>query len=131
MKRTVKINEGYIPTTKDKKPVQLQTGVLRRLVHPDTVQSKNVAVSILTMNPGDEVAAHYHKQREEVYFILSGEGIALHIEEGKKETIKYEKDLSIHIPVGTIHDIKAVGNEPLRILVIMAPPLPIDDAHLA
>jgi putative monooxygenase len=128
MKRTVKINEGYIPTDK---PVQLQAGVLRRLVHPDTVKSKNVAVSVLTMNPGDTVAPHYHKQREEVYFILSGEGIAIHIEEGKKETIKYEKDLSIHIPVGTIHDIKATGNEPLRILVIMAPPLPIDDAHRA
>ncbi len=128
MKSTVKISEGIIP--KDK-PVQLKSGVLRRLIHPDTVKSKNVAVSLLIMNPGDEVAPHYHNEREEVYYILSGEGIAIHRGNEGEEKIKFEKNLAIHIPPKVIHDIKATGNEPLWILVIMAPPLPVDDAHRA
>lgn len=130
MKSTVKITEGYTPTDKNK-PVQLRSGNLRRLIHPDTVNSKNVAVAILVMNPGDEVAPHYHKTREEVYFILSGEGISTHkYKGGEEETLRYVKDLSIYIPIGTIHDIKVAGKEPLKILVITSPPLPADDSHL-
>jgi len=128
MKSTVRIHEGIIP--KDK-PVQLKSGSLRRLIHPDTVKSKNVAVSLLVMNPGDEVAPHYHNEREEVYYILSGEGVAVHKEEGEEEKIVFEKNLAIHIPPKVVHDIKCTGNEPLWILVIMAPPLPVDDAHRA
>ncbi len=129
MKSTVKTSEGIIP--KDK-PVQLKSGVLRRLIHPHTpVKSENVAVSLLVMNPGDEVDPHYHNEREEVYYILSGEGIAVHKGKGGEEKIKFEKDLAIHIPPKTVHDIKATGTEPLRILVIMAPPLPVDDSQRA
>ena len=128
MKSTVKISEGIIP--KDK-PVQLKSGLLRRLIHPDTVKSKNVALSLLVMNPGDEVDPHYHNEREEVYYVLCGEGIAIHREKEKEEKIRLEKNLSIHIPPKVIHDIKCTGNEPLWILVIMAPPLPMDDAHRA
>ena len=126
MKSTATLDEGYIPTN----PVQLKSGLLRRLIHPDApVKSKNMAIAALTLNPGDEVAPHYHKEREEVYFILSGEGVGVHVENGKVEEIKYLKDLLIHIPPGVIHDIKVTGTEPLRLLNVLAPPLPIDDAH--
>jgi len=126
MKSSVKATEGIIPKNK---PVQLKSGTLRRLIHPDTGTSKNVAVSLLVMNPGDEVRPHYHKMREEVYYILSGEGTASHWGENGEEKIKLEKDLAVPIPPNVVHDIKCSGNEPLRILVIMAPPLPVDDAH--
>jgi mannose-6-phosphate isomerase-like protein (cupin superfamily) len=131
MKSTVTFSEGFIPSGKGK-PVQLSSGVLRRLIHPElAVKSKNVALSLLVMNPGDEVAPHFHKEREEIYFVLSGEGVAIHKDGDDIEEIKYVKDLSIHIPPNVVHDIKVVGNEPLALLVIMAPPLPIDDAHKA
>ena len=46
MKSTVKFSEGYIPNEKDK-PVQLRSGVLRRLIHPNlSVKSKNRDISI-------------------------------------------------------------------------------------
>jgi mannose-6-phosphate isomerase-like protein (cupin superfamily) len=128
MKSTATLDEGYVPTN----PVQLKSGFLRRLIHPDApVKSKNVAVAILTLKPGDEVFPHFHKEREEIYFILSGEGVGVHVENGKEEEIKYVKDLLIHIPIGVVHNIKVVGSEPLRLLNMLAPPLPIDDAHRA
>jgi mannose-6-phosphate isomerase-like protein (cupin superfamily) len=128
MKSSVKITEGIIP--KDK-PVQLKSGTLRRLIHPDTGTSKNVAVSLLVMNPGDTVRPHFHKMREEVYYILSGEGLAIHRDGDKEEEIKLEKNLAVPIPPNVVHDIKCTGDEPLWVLVIMAPPLPVDDAHCA
>ena len=131
MKSTVKFSEGHIPDGKDK-PVQLDSGVLRRLIHPHLpVKSKNVALSLLVMNPGDEVTPHFHKEREELYFILSGEGVAVHKNGDEIEEIKYEKNLAIHIPPNVIHDIKCVGSEPLSLLVIMAPPLPMEDSQKA
>ena len=126
MKSSIKIAEGIIP--KDK-PVQLKSGTLRRLVHPDAGTSKNVAVSLLVMDPGDEVAPHYHELREEVYFILSGEGIAKHKHPAGEEVIQLEKNLTVPIPPNVVHDIKCTGAEPLWVLVIMAPPLPVDDSH--
>ena len=125
MKSFVRISEGLIPQDK---PVQLQSGTLRRMIHPDNGIPLNVAVSLLIMNPGDEVAPHYHKQREEVYYILSGEGTAVHRDSSGEETIKLEKNIAIPIPKNMIHDIKCTGQEPLWILVIMAPPLPVDDS---
>ena len=131
MKSTVRLDEGYTPTGKNA-PVQLRSGKLRRLIHPDTVKSQNIGVAVLTMNPGDEVAPHYHKTREEVYFILSGEGISTHrYKNGEEETVRYVKGLSIYLPMGTVHDIKVAGNEPLEILVIASPALPMDDSYLA
>lgn len=127
MKTVFKVSEG-IPL--EKAPVQLKNGTLTRFFHPATGTSKNIGVSLLVMNPGDEVAPHYHKDREEIYFILSGEGIAIHKEKGKEEKIKYEKDLLIYIPPYVIHDIKVTGQESLWILIIFAPPLPVDDQHL-
>lgn len=128
MKSIVTINEGVIP---EPKPVQLKSGLLRRLIHPDLGNSKNVAISLLVMNPGDEVLPHYHEKREEVYYILSGEGVAVHKENDSVEEIKLEKNIAIPISPRVIHDIKCTGNEPLWILVVMAPPLPIDDSHRA
>jgi mannose-6-phosphate isomerase-like protein (cupin superfamily) len=81
------------------------------------------------MNPGDEVLPHYHEKREEVYYILSGEGVAVHKENDSVEEIKLEKNIAIPIAPRVIHDIKCTGNESLWILVIMAPPLPVDDSH--
>ena len=128
MKSTVKLSEGIIPK---EKPVQLKSGTLTRLINPSTSTLKNVGVSLLVMNPGDEVAPHYHKKREEVYYIISGEGIAIHKENGREEEIRLEKNMAIAIPENVIHDIKCTGSEPLRILVIFSPPLPLDDAHCA
>lgn len=128
MKSVVRISDGLIPTDK---PVQLQSGTLRRLIHPDNDTPLNVAVSLLVMNPGDEVAPHFHTQRDEVYYILSGEGTAVHKDDNGEAEIKLEKNIAIPIPKNMIHDIKCTGPEPLWILVIMAPPLPVEDAHRA
>jgi len=128
MKSVVRISDGLIP---EDKPVQLQSGILRRMIHPDNGTPLSVAVSLLIMNPGDEVAPHYHKHREEVYYILSGEGVAVHRNTEGEEEIKLEKNIAIPIPKNMIHDIKCTGEEPLWILVIMSPPLPVDDSYRA
>ena len=67
----------------------------------------------------------------EVYYILSGEGIAIHKENGREEEIQLEKNLAIAIPENVVHDIKCTGTGPLSILVIFSPPVPMDDAHCA
>lgn len=119
-KSTFKVGEGLIP----RKPGQLVSGKLMRLIHPEAGVSKNLGISILMMNPGDAVLPHYHVGKEEAYFVICGEGEVTHTHRttGEVEEIKLEKNLAIYVEPEMIHDIRCTGNEPLWMLVIVYPP---------
>jgi mannose-6-phosphate isomerase-like protein (cupin superfamily) len=73
--------------------------------------------------PNIGVPYHYHKERESILIILSGEGIEI-IEE--KETKIYTGDV-LFIPAMEKHTIKNTGNEDLRFIEFFTnPPLSKD-----
>lgn len=94
-------------------------GLVKRLIHPSTTGSENLAVSIAFVNPGEELPPHRHAN-EEAYFILQGEGI-MTIED-YEGTIQLNKYLSVYIPANKTHYTKNTGNEPLVMLCSLTPP---------
>jgi len=91
-------------------------GLVKRLIHPSTIGSKNIAVSICYLNPGEEITKHRH-EFEEVYFILNGEG-TMTLED---QTIRLEKNLLVYIPGNALHGQINDGDEPLEILCSLSP----------
>ncbi len=89
-----------------------------RLVHPDTVGSDNLGVSMCIMQPGEVVARHRHDY-EEAYYIVRGRGeMTL---EGH-EVIRLEPGLSVYVAAGEVHGQVNDGDEPLEILCSLSPP---------
>jgi quercetin dioxygenase-like cupin family protein len=91
---------------------------VRRLVHPKTVGSKLLGVSICLMEPGDEIRRHRHSY-EEAYFVVRGSG-AMYLEgEG---FIRLEPGLSVYVQPERVHGQVNDGDEPLHIICSLAPP---------
>lgn len=94
-------------------------GLVKRLIHPTTTGSENVAVSIAFVNPGEELPPHRHSN-EEAYFILQGTGF-MTIEDYDEE-IHLKKNLSVFMPANKEHYTKNTGDEPLVMLCSLSPP---------
>lgn len=106
--------------------VRLEDGVrfdglgaeVRRLVHPTTVGSTNLGVSICRMEPGEVVPRHRHAY-EEAYFIVQGTG-EMYLE--GHEPIRLEPGLSVYIAEGEVHGQVNDGRERLDIVCSLSPP---------
>jgi mannose-6-phosphate isomerase-like protein (cupin superfamily) len=106
----VRIDEG--------RPFHALGATVRRLIHPTTVGSKLLGVSICLMEPGDEIRRHRHSY-EEAYFVVRGNG-AMYLEgEG---FIRLEPGLSVYVPPDRVHGQVNDGDEPLHIICSLAPP---------
>ncbi len=102
----------------DGRPFDALGAPVRRLVHPKTVGSKLLGVSICLMAPGDEIRRHMHDY-EEAYFVIQGTGTMYLEREGE---IRLEPGLSVYVPAGRVHGQVNDGQEPLHILCSLAPP---------
>jgi quercetin dioxygenase-like cupin family protein len=89
-----------------------------RLVHPLTVGSENLGVSLCEMEPGSEIRRHSHDY-EEAYYVLAGTGL-MYLESA--EAIRLEPGLSVYVPAGRVHGQVNDGTEELRILCALSPP---------
>jgi len=75
-----------------------------------------VAVS-QSLAPGSGIGYHQHADNEELYVILSGNGIF--IDEGNVEKQVGPGDMTLTLK-GQSHGLTNTGNEPLRLLAIVA-----------
>jgi len=91
---------------------------VRRLVHPKTVGSQQLGVSICLMEPGQEIRRHRHAY-EEAYFVIQGTG-RMYLE-GEGE-ILLEPGLSVYVPSERVHGQVNDGTVPLHILCSLSPP---------
>ena len=89
-----------------------------RLVHPKTVGSDQLGVSLCAMAPGDEVRRHSHDY-EEAYYVVEGTGVMTLEGEGE---IRLEPGLAVYIPPGRIHGQVNDGDGPLSIVCSLSPP---------
>ena len=92
---------------------------VRRLIHPHTVGSDQLGVSICDMPPGSRVRRHRHMY-EEAYFVISGAG-RMHLE-GEPGDIELAPGLLVYVAPGRVHGQVNDGPEPLRILCSLSPP---------
>mgnify|MGYP002147010938 CR=1 FL=1 len=105
-------------TTKDGSTIR---SILDRTNAPVQLQSLAEA----TLPPGGRTERHYHKQSEELYFLLEGTGL---MEIDGVERVVAAGD-AILIPPGAWHRIRAV--EALQFLCCCAPPYDHADTYFA
>jgi quercetin dioxygenase-like cupin family protein len=102
----------------DGRPFDALGAPVRRLIHPRTVGSQRLGVSICDMPQGSRVRRHRHDY-EEAYFVVAGTG-TMYLE-GQGE-IELTPGLLVYVEPGRIHGQVNDGDEPLRILCSLSPP---------
>jgi quercetin dioxygenase-like cupin family protein len=86
---------------------------------PQNSQAKNLVFGLAEFPGGTLAAAHTHETEEEILYILSGEGAII---AGEQET-RLEPGVAVFIPSGLAHQIRADGDEPLKLVTVFSPPV--------
>ncbi|MFC3340621.1 cupin domain-containing protein [Paracandidimonas soli] len=99
-------------------PGHYHQALSKAIVTPDLTGSKFFDHRISCYEPGAYVESHVHKVQEQIYHMLSGEGVL--ITDGERRVVR-AKDVAF-IPPGVVHELHCTGTEPLVFLVITTPP---------
>jgi mannose-6-phosphate isomerase-like protein (cupin superfamily) len=90
----------------------------KMLVRPDVCGARHLDHRISTYRPGDGVRVHAHPEQEQIYHVLSGEGLL----EIAGERLVVGAGTVAFVPPGVMHGINNTGFEQLVFLVITSPP---------
>ena len=76
------------------------------------IQKCSLAEEVLP--PGAAVGRHFHRETEEIYYILSGTG-EMTVGEDTSEVSAGD---AVYIPVNNVHTLKNTGTEPMKIMLV-------------
>ena len=82
----------------------------------------NLQLVLMALNPGEEIGAEVHEDRDQFFRIEAGEG-EIWID-GVANKVK--ADDAVIVPQGARHNVVATGDEPLKLYTIYGPPEHID-----
>ncbi len=99
-------------------PGHFNQALSKAIVTPATVGSRFFDYRISSYEPGAHVESHVHAVQEQIYHVLSGEGVL--ILDGERRLVR-ANDVT-YIPPGVTHEFHCTGNDPLLFLVITSPP---------
>src|SRR6187431_846870 len=114
--------KGYVD---DIEKVTLANGDFRRVLYT----GHNLQLVAMSINPGEEIGAEVHDDRDQFFRVEAGEGV-----------ISIDGvDHAVNVPQGARHNVRATGSAPLKLYTIYGPPEHIDgtvhrtcdDAHAA
>jgi mannose-6-phosphate isomerase-like protein (cupin superfamily) len=71
----------------------------------------------LTLGPGCSIGLHDHQHEEEIFYIITGEGLLLETPEGPEKVLR-SGDAAINQP-GASHSIRNGGDIPLELLALI------------
>jgi quercetin dioxygenase-like cupin family protein len=89
------------------------------LLGPQNSQARNLAFGLAEFPGGTLAAAHTHAAEEEIIYILSGQGAIL----AGEQQARLEPGVAVYIPPGLAHQIRADGEEPLKLVTLFSPPV--------
>jgi putative monooxygenase len=89
------------------------------LLGPLNSRARNLAFGLAEFPGGTLAAAHTHAAEEEILYILSGQGAIL----AADQQARLEPGVAVYIPPGLAHQIRADGDEPLRLVTLFSPPV--------
>jgi mannose-6-phosphate isomerase-like protein (cupin superfamily) len=92
--------------------------VIRSLLDLSCAPVRNQSLAEASLAPGQATTRHAHPRSEEFYFVLEGVG-DMEIDGERREVGEGD---AVLIPPGSAHQIRNVGQGPLRILCCCAPP---------
>ncbi|NPA39496.1 MAG: cupin domain-containing protein [Thermodesulfobacteria bacterium] len=100
--------------------------LIRELMHPSVHGNKNLSLAEAIVPVGFTTFLHKHHLSEEVYYILEGKGL---MRVGEEE-LEVKSGDAIYIPPNTLHQIKNIGDIPLRFLCCCAPAYSHEDTEV-
>ena len=99
-------------------PGHFDQALSKAIVTPETTGSRFFDHRISTYEPGAYVQSHVHKIQEQIYHVLSGEGVLT--VDGERRLVR-ANDVT-YIPPGVEHEFHCTGTDTLVFLVITSPP---------
>jgi len=102
----------------DQAPVEVVDGRVH-LWHsrPGFTDTKDLLLIDVTIEPGDSHNFHFHPNREEIIYVISGKSEQWVGEDHQIMTTGH----SVHIPADRVHATFNIGDEPLHFLAIITP----------
>ena len=94
------------------------------IVSEKTCGAKNLAITIVEMEPGGFQHLHSHKP-EQMYYILEGHGV-MNVD-GKEQTVQAGN--CIFFPPSTVHGLKNTGEGMLRYISAASPSFTLDQCE--
>lgn len=82
----------------------------------------NLQLVLMALQPGDEIGEEVHDDRDQFFRIEEGEG-EIWIDD---VCHKVKGDDGVVVPQGAKHNVKATGDEPLKLYTIYGPPEHVD-----
>ena len=110
-----------------RKPVQMPAdgSTIRELLGLPTSSARNQSLAEATLEPGASTRRHYHRESEELYYLVEGSGEI----EVDGERAGVAPGDAILIPPGAWHRIEASPDAALRFLCCCAPPYRHEDTY--
>ena len=93
--------------------------------HESTGASQHHTVAIVKLPPGTKSDEHYHKEREESYYIIEGNGFA--VIDGKR--IPISEGALVHTKPNERHQFLSDNDNQMTYLIITAPRWVPEDSH--
>ena len=107
--------KGYVDNIEK---ATVENDLFRRVLYT----GQNIQLVLMTLQPGEEIGAETHDDRDQFFRIEEGEG-EIHID-GVKNRV--EDDFAVIVPAGALHNVVNTGDKPLRLYTIYGPPEHVD-----
>ncbi|MXO71697.1 cupin domain-containing protein [Altererythrobacter buctensis] len=82
----------------------------------------NLQLVLMTLQPGEDIGAEIHDDRDQFFRFEAGEG-EVEIDEN---IYQVKADDAVIVPQGARHNVRCTGSEPLKMYTIYGPPEHID-----
>ena len=97
-------------------------GELRIFVDPETHPHATASFAKFTLGPGGALPVHRHDTTEEFAYFISGEGMAVFVDEtGTESEVRVAPGYVWYNPPGQWHAIRNPGSEPLALVFATVP----------
>lgn len=103
--------QGYVD---DVQRATLSNEAFRKVLYT----GKNLQLVVMTLQPGEEIGAEVHEDRDQFFRFEEGEGEV--VIDGKASRV--EDDFGVIVPAGARHNVRNTGDEPLRFYTLYGPP---------
>ncbi len=98
---------------------------IRPLIDRTTSGIRQCSVAEELLPPGKAVTPHFHRDTEEVYYILAGTG-EMSVD---GESAPVGAGDAVYIPIGATHSLHNTGDAEMRIVLVCGPAFSRDDEH--
>lgn len=98
---------------------------IRPLIDRTTSSIRQCSLAEERLQPGQAVAPHFHRETDEIYYVLEGQGVMTIGDESQDVS----SGDAIQIPLNTVHSLANTGSVPMRIVLVCGPAFSRDDEN--